>query len=82
MANIRELTVNIKIGGRPGCSDPALLEFAVPRDTGQVKSKVRPLSFRKGNFQLLRKTINRNLSGLGFLFAHDSGSGSSGSFPL
>lgn len=60
MASVRELIVVIKIGSRPECHDPALLEFTVPRDMGQEKSKVRPLNFRKANFQLLRKIINRN----------------------
>lgn len=35
--------------------DYAQLEFAVLRDGGQVRSKVRPLSFRKVNFQPLKE---------------------------
>ena len=32
-----ELIGDIKIKGSPGCSDPALVEFAVLRDMDQVK---------------------------------------------
>ncbi|KAK4817941.1 hypothetical protein QYF61_002785 [Mycteria americana] len=54
-----ELIGDVKIGGSLGCSDHALVEFAVLRDMGQVKSKVRTLNFRKANFQLFKEVVNR-----------------------
>ncbi|KAK4831467.1 hypothetical protein QYF61_017715 [Mycteria americana] len=50
---------DIKIGGSLGCSNHALVEFAVLRDVGQAKSKVRTLNFRKANFQLSKELVNR-----------------------
>lgn len=48
-----ELIMDIKTGGSLGCSDHALDEFTVLRDTGQVKDKVfRVKNFRKAEFQL------------------------------
>jgi len=41
VANARELIGDIEIEGSLGCSDHALVEFAVLRDMGQMKSKVR-----------------------------------------
>ena len=35
------------------------MEFAVLRDMGQAKSKVRTLNFRKANFQLFKELVNR-----------------------
>jgi len=35
------------------------VEFAVLRDMGQVKSKVRTLNFRKANFQLFKELVTR-----------------------
>lgn len=37
----------------------ALVEFAVLRNIGQVRSKVRPLNFRKADFQLLREIVRK-----------------------
>jgi len=54
-----ELISDIKTGGSRGCSEHALEEFAVLRDMGQAKSKVRTISFRKANFQLLKELVNR-----------------------
>ncbi|KAK4823256.1 hypothetical protein QYF61_000223 [Mycteria americana] len=53
VTNATELIGDIKTGGSLGCSDHALVEFAVLRDMGQVKSKVRNLNFRKAEFQLV-----------------------------
>jgi len=36
------------------------VEFAVLKDIGQVKSKVRTLNFRKVNCQLFKELVNRN----------------------
>lgn len=37
----------------------ALVDFAVLRDVGQVRSKVRFLNFRKVNFQLIKEIVSR-----------------------
>ena len=42
VTNISELIGDIKIGGSLDCSDHALVEFAVLRDMGQVKSSQDP----------------------------------------
>ena len=59
VTNSSELIRDAKIGGSLGCSDHALVEFAVLRDMGQAKSKVRTLNFRKANFQLFKELVNR-----------------------
>lgn len=53
-----ELILNVKIGGSLGCSDHALVKFAVLRDMGQAKNKVRPLNFRKADFQLFKEIVS------------------------
>jgi len=58
VTNAGELIGDIKIGGSLCCSDHALVEFAVLRDMGQVKSKVRTLNFRKVNFQLFEELVS------------------------
>ncbi|KAK4811070.1 hypothetical protein QYF61_016356 [Mycteria americana] len=58
VTNASELIRGIKIGGSLGCSDHALVEFAVLRDMGQAKSKVRTLNFRKANFQPFKELVN------------------------
>ncbi|GAB0203805.1 hypothetical protein GRJ2_002846100 [Grus japonensis] len=59
VTNASKLVRDVKIGGSLGCSDHALVEFAVLRDMGQVKSKVRTLNFRKAKFQLFKELVNR-----------------------
>ncbi|KAJ7406970.1 hypothetical protein BTVI_64312 [Pitangus sulphuratus] len=59
--NTTELVGSIKIGSSLGYSGPALVEFAVLRDMGQLKNKVRTLNFRKGNVQLFKELFSRNL---------------------
>jgi len=41
VTNVSGLISDVKIGGTLGCSDHALVKFAVLRSMGQVKSKVR-----------------------------------------
>ncbi|PKU34424.1 nedd4-binding protein 2-like 2 [Limosa lapponica baueri] len=53
-----KLISDITIGGSLGCSDHALMEFAVLRDMGQARSKVRTLNFRKASFQLFKVLVN------------------------
>jgi len=36
------------------------VEFAVLRDKGQAKSKMRTLNFRKADFQLFKELVSRN----------------------
>ena len=50
-----ELIGEIRIGSSVGCSDQALVEFAVRRDMGHTKSRVRTLNFRRPKFHLLKK---------------------------
>ena len=45
-----ELIGEVKTGGSLGCSDHALVEFSILRDTGCVKSRVRTLKLRKSSF--------------------------------
>lgn len=53
--SVGELILNVKIGGSLGCSNHALVEFAVLRNMGQVRNKVMPLNFRKADFQLFKE---------------------------
>jgi len=57
--NASELTSDTMIGGSLGCSDHALVEFAVLRNKGHVKSKVRTLNFTKASVQLFKELVNR-----------------------
>jgi len=41
LTNASELIGDVKTGGSLGCSDHALVEFRVLRDTGKVRSIVR-----------------------------------------
>ncbi|KAK4818978.1 hypothetical protein QYF61_022645 [Mycteria americana] len=59
VTNASELICDVRIGGSLGCSDHALMEFAVLSDMGQAKSIVRILNFRKAKFQLFKELINR-----------------------
>ncbi|KAK4818023.1 hypothetical protein QYF61_004147 [Mycteria americana] len=59
VTNGSELIGDIETGGSLGCSDHALVEFAVLRDMGQAKGKVRTLNFRKANFQFSKELVNR-----------------------
>lgn len=46
------------IRGSLGGSDHALVEFAILRDMGQLKTRVRILNFRKVNFQLFKELMD------------------------
>jgi len=54
-----ELIADVKNGGRLNCSDHSLVKFIVLTSMGQVKSKVRMLSFRKAKFQLFMGLVNQ-----------------------
>lgn len=58
LANVKELIVEVKHKGSPGCSDHTLMEFSPLRGRGWVKSKVRTLNLRKANFQLFRSLMH------------------------
>jgi len=55
-----ELISDVKIGVSLGCSDHALMEFILLRDTGKVRIIVRTLNFRKANIQILKELVNRS----------------------
>jgi len=59
VTNESELIGDMRNGGSLGCSVHAPVEFAVLRDMGEVKSKVRTLNFRKANFQLFKELVSR-----------------------
>jgi len=59
VTNANELITDIKTEGSLGCSDYALVEFTLLRDTGKARSMVRTLSFRKANFQLFKELVRR-----------------------
>lgn len=44
-----------------GCSDHAVVEFAVLRQMGEEKSKGKTLNFREVNFQHFKEVINKKL---------------------
>jgi len=59
VTNVGELISDVKTGGSLGCSDHALVEFTVLRDTGKAKSIVRTPNFTKANFQLFKQLVSR-----------------------
>lgn len=59
VTNASETISDVKIRGNLGCSDHALVEFAVLRNRGQARSRVKMLNFRKANFPLLRELVSR-----------------------
>ena len=54
-----ELIGDVMTGGSLGCSDHALVDFAVLRHVGQAKSKVRTLNFKKANCRLFKELVRR-----------------------
>ena len=58
LTNTEELIQGIKIHVSLGCSDHALVEFTILRDTGQVKSRVRTLNFGRARFQLFKELVD------------------------
>jgi len=54
-----ELISDVKTGSSLGCSDHALVEFAVLGDMGRAKGEIRTMNFRKANFQLFKELVNR-----------------------
>jgi len=61
VTNASELIGDVKIGGSLGCGDHALVEFAVLKDMGHVKGKVKTLNLMKANFQLFKELVNKTL---------------------
>ena len=54
-----ELIGDVSIGGILGCSDDALVRFAVLRDKGHAKCEIRTLNFRKANIWLFKEFVSR-----------------------
>ena len=59
VTNASRLIDDIKTGVSLGCSHHTPVKFAVLTNTGEEKSKVRTLNFRKANFQLFKEFISR-----------------------
>jgi len=59
LTNASELIGDVKTGGSLGCSDHALVELTLLSDTGNLRSIVRTLKFRKAKFQLFRELVSR-----------------------
>jgi len=53
-----ELIGGVKTGGSLGCSDHALVEFTLLRDTGKARKIVSTPNFRKANFQLFKELVS------------------------
>lgn len=58
LTNAEESVREIMIGGSLGCSDHALVEFVILRNTGLTKSRTRTLCFRRANFRLLKELLD------------------------
>jgi len=52
LTNAEEIIKDVNVGGIPGCSDHALVEFVISRDVGLAKSGVRTLNFGSATFKL------------------------------
>jgi len=59
LANASESISYIKTRSSLGCSDHALVEFTVLRDTGKARSIFRTLNIRKASFQLIKESVSR-----------------------
>ena len=57
LTNVEDLIKEVKSRGSLGCSDHALVEFVISRDTGPAKSKVRAMKFRRAKFQLFKELV-------------------------
>ena len=53
-----EIIKESKVGGSPGCSDCALVEFVTLRNVGLGRNRVRTLNFRKANLQLFKELLD------------------------
>jgi len=58
VTNAEESTRVVKMGGKLGCSDHALVEFVILRNAFLAKSRVRTLNFRRAKFHLLRELLD------------------------
>ena len=56
-SDAEESITEVKIAGRLGCSDRALVEFVIWRNAGLAKSRLRILNFRRVNFWLLKELL-------------------------
>ena len=58
LTNAEKSSREVKIGGNPGCSDHALVEFVIWRNAGLAESRVRTLNFGRASFQLLKELLD------------------------
>ena len=56
-SDAEESITEVKIAGRLGCSDRALVEFVIWRNAGLAKSRARTLNFRRAKFCLLEELL-------------------------
>lgn len=54
-----EIVKDVKIRSRLGCSNCALVEFVILRNTGLAKRGVRTLKFKGLNFRLFKELLNK-----------------------
>jgi len=55
LTNMDKLNRHVKLCSSLGCSDHDLVESTILRHTGQVKTRVRTLNYRRANFQLFKE---------------------------
>ena len=55
--NTEESIREVKTGGSLGCSGRALVDFVTWRNAGLAKSRVRTVSSRRANLQLLKELL-------------------------
>ncbi|RMC06895.1 hypothetical protein DUI87_16345 [Hirundo rustica rustica] len=58
LTNAEVLIQEDKIGYCLGCSDHALIELVISRNTGLAKSQISTMNFRKVNFQLFKEIVD------------------------
>jgi len=58
-SDAEESITEVKIAGRLGCSDRALVEFVIWRNAGLAKNRVRTPNIRRVNSRLLKELLRR-----------------------
>ena len=58
LTNEEESIRDIRIGGRLGCSDHALVEFLILKNASLAKSRARTLCFRRADFRLRKELLS------------------------
>ena len=57
LTNAEDSIREVKIGGSLSCSDHVLVEFLILKNAGLAKSRVRTVSSRRANLQLLKELL-------------------------